>query len=51
MPDDMYFYQDGTMEQNGVLYNIYKWNEDAQGGSLYVPGYWRFEIELEGGNK
>ena len=46
MPDDMYFYEDGTTTVNGRVYKIYRWNEDAQGGSMYIPAYWRFEIKI-----
>lgn len=48
--DGTYFHVTGTETKlvNGqqVDYNIYEWNEDAQGGSIYNPASWRFEIKL-----
>ena len=48
--DGEYFQVTGTETKvvNGqqVEYNIYEWNEDAQGGSIYNPASWRFEIKL-----
>ena len=46
LPDDTYFYEDGTQTINGKVYKVYRWNEDAQGGSMYVPAYWRFEMKI-----
>ena len=48
--DGTYFQITGTETKtiNGqqVEYTVYEWNEEIQGGSIFVPASWRFEIKL-----
>lgn len=48
--DGTYFQIIGTETKmiNGqqVEYTVYEWNEEIQGGSIFVPASWRFEIKL-----
>ena len=35
-----------TVKGTEILYDMYEWDEENYGGSIYMPSNWRFEIEV-----